>query len=87
MNYGILVVDFAGTPEEAREFVKDKPALKVGKFPNVGNEGLPALTAMYTSAQMKLEKLSILESLGWDRGSVIDKPYNYAPRRKTRTAA
>jgi hypothetical protein len=72
---GTFKVDFAGTRQEAEEFVKPhRPVLHVGSYPNIGNEGLPMITTRYQSLKQKIERLALLESLGWDRGSVLEVP-------------
>ena len=76
---GTLKVDFAGTREEAKEFIKVHSEvhseLRVGNEPNnIGNEGLPMIVTRYNTNKHKSTLLELLASLGWDNGSVIDTP-------------
>ena len=71
---GTLKVDFAGTREEAKEFIKVHSELHVGNEPNIGNEGLPMIVTRYNTNKHKTTLLELLASLGWDNDSVIDTP-------------
>lgn len=81
---GTLSVDFAGTREEAREFCvrhqQPHRMLRVGNKPNIGNEGLPMITAEYRSHDQLFELIKFFEDNGWEE-SVIDKPFKSDRRR------
>lgn len=65
-----LEVDFAGTREEAREFVAAnnsvRPALHLGNGKR-GNEGLPTLTMRCTSRAKVQVGYAALAALGFDK--------------------
>lgn len=65
---GTLKVDFAGTREEAAEFVKQHPQfpLHVGNGFNLGNDGMPQLTMRYVSEAQRITYVAILDKLGWE---------------------
>lgn len=68
---GTLKVDFAGTREEAEEFVREHVGLRVGK--GVGNEGCPQLTMRYVSLPQRARCIQLLGNLGWV-GCIQDVP-------------
>lgn len=78
-NYGRLQVDFAGTRDEAIEFARSNN-LSVGNKNHLGNEGLPTLSAIYTSRAGKRALFDRLAALGWDDGSVLDTSYTEVTR-------
>ncbi len=63
-----LVVDFAGTREEARQFASQYPQLHLAH--KDGLAGLPMLTSRCTSHAKYTEVLTLLGSLGWPEEAV-----------------
>jgi hypothetical protein len=72
-----LTVDFAGTREEARQFVAQHKDLHLAHKASPG-EGLPMLTSRCTSYTKRQEVMAQLAALGWDEGSVSISAKVYA---------
>jgi hypothetical protein len=69
INVGRIVVDFAGSEEEARAFANEH-GLQVAKpAKEYSSEELPSLTLPFNNKEELLAGQSKLEVLGWDRGS------------------
>ena len=64
-----FTVDFAGTREEARQFVAQYNDLHLAHKASPG-EGLPMLTSRCTSQSKRTEVMRLFGSLGWDEDSV-----------------
>ena len=66
---GTLIVDFAGTRAEARQFTRLYAGLCTAPQ---GRTELPQVTARYTGHEGRLFALEALARLGWEAGSVQD---------------
>jgi hypothetical protein len=73
-----LTVDFAGTREEARQFVNQHPDLHLAHKAGPAPDCLPMITIRCSSYAKRAKALELLASLGWDDGSVGESNRVYA---------
>ena len=64
---GCLLVSFAGTLDEAREFASQHEGITApNKKARSGDDGLPMLAAKFKNNAEREQKSKLLSSLGWD---------------------
>ena len=73
-----IEVDFAGTREEARQFVNQHPQLHLAHKPGPAGGGLPVITSRCSSAAARTEVLALLASLGWPEEAVGESVHVFA---------